>query len=264
MKKYTYKTCAGNIFMLLQKNISKIMQILKHESPKFVTPALTKISRYRDPFKVLISCILSLRTKDEVTAKASKHLYALAQTPEKMAELSEKQIEKAIYPVGFYKTKAKRIKEICKRLIDEFDSRVPDDFDTLLTFKGVGRKTANIVMIYGFDKEGYIAIDTHCNRVPSRLGWVTTKTPEQTEQELKHVLPQEYWKDFNNIIVQFGQNICRPIGPKCGACPISKYCEYYRKVYLPKRTSHERPSAPSQRSELEKITFGVPADKERV
>ena len=211
------------------------MSILKSESPKFVTPALTKISRHKDPFKVLISCILSLRTKDEVTAEASRRLYALAKTPEEMLNLSVRQIAKAIYPVGFYKTKSRRIKEICKRLINEFDSHVPDDFDILLTFKGVGRKTANIVMIYGFNRSGYLAIDTHCNRIPNRLGWIKTKTPEKTEEELKKILPKRYWKDFNNLFVQFGQNICRPVGPKCNICPINMYCKYYKEVYLPSK-----------------------------
>lgn len=216
--------------------IARVMSILKRESPKFVTPALTKISeRARDPFKVLISCILSLRTKDEVTAEASKRLYALANTPQEMVKLSTRQIEKAIYPVGFYITKSKRIKEICQRLLKEFGGKVPPDFDTLLTFKGVGRKTANIVMTYGFFRDGYIPVDTHCHRIPNRLGWVQTKTPEQTEEALKRVLPRRYWQDFNNLFVQFGQNICRPVGPRCGACPISKYCKYYKEVYLPKQ-----------------------------
>lgn len=220
------------------KHIPRVMSTLKKGSPKFVTPALTKIAeRARDPFKVLISCILSLRTKDEVTAEASRRLYALANTPEEMVKLSTKQIAKAIYPVGFYKTKSKRIKVICKRLINEFGSRVPADFDVLLSFKGVGRKTANIVMTYGFNRSGYLAIDTHCHRVPNRLGWIKTKTPEQTEHALKRVLPRRYWPDFNNIIVQFGQNICRPVGPKCNICPVSKYCRYYKEVYMPRKKS---------------------------
>lgn len=207
------------------------MKILRRESPRFVTSALTRISeRARNPFKVLISCILSLRTKDAVTADASERLYALANTPEGMVKLSTSQIAKAIYPVGFYKTKSKRIKEICRRLLEEFGGRVPADFDTLLTFKGVGRKTANIVMTYGFRRDGYIAVDTHCHRIPNRLGWVSTKTPEQTEEALKRVLPRRYWRDFNNIFVQFGQNICRPIGPRCGACPVNQYCEYYKAI----------------------------------
>ena len=218
------------------KYIPRVMEILSRESPNFVTPALTKISKQsRSPFKVLISCILSLRTKDEVTAEASKRLYALAETPEEMVKLATKQIAKAIYPVGFYKTKSKRIKEICRRLISEFNSRVPADFGMLLTFKGVGRKTASIVMIYAFGKSGYLAIDTHCNRIPNRLGWINTKTPEKTEVELKKILPKRYWKDFNNLFVQFGQNICKPVGPKCNICPVSRYCKYYKEIYLPRK-----------------------------
>lgn len=221
--------------MNYSKYILQVMSILKKESPSFITPALTKISRHKDPFKVLVSCILSLRTKDETTAEASKRLYKLAQTPQQMIKLSTKQIARAIYPVGFYKTKSKRIKEICRRLITEFNGKVPSDFDTLMTFKGVGRKTANIVMTYGFNRDGYIAVDTHCHRIPNRLGWVNTKKPEQTEEALKKLLPRKYWRDFNNIFVQFGQNICKPIGPKCNICPVSKYCKYYKEVYLPDR-----------------------------
>jgi len=202
------------------------MRILRKESPNFVTPALTKIAeRARDPFKVLISCILSLRTRDEVTADASARLYALADTPQQMAKLSTRQIAKAIYPVGFYKTKSKRIKEICSRLIKEFNGKVPADFDTLLTFKGVGRKTANIVMVYGFHKLG-IPVDVHVHVVTNRLGWVKTKSPDQTELELKKILPKKYWHEFNNIFVQFGQNICKTVRPKCEICPIFKYCKF--------------------------------------
>ncbi len=205
-------------------NIPQVINVLKKESPGFIAPALTKISRSNDPFKVLVSCILSLRTKDKVTAEASRRLYALAETPEDMAKLTASRIAKAIYPVGFYRTKSKRIKEICKRLLKEFDGKVPDNFDKLLTFKGVGRKTANIVMTYGFNKKGYLAIDTHCHRVPNRLGWISTKTPEQTEEALKKILPKKYWYDFNNIFVRFGQNICRPVKPHCWECPVSRYC----------------------------------------
>ncbi len=148
-----------------------------------------------------------------------------------MIKLSTKQIEKAIYPVGFYKTKSKRIKEICKKLIDEYNGKTPDDFDTLMEFKGVGRKTANIVMVYGFHKHG-IPVDTHVHRVSNRLGLVLTKTPEKTELVLRDIVPKIYWMDLNDLFVQFGQNICKPIGPKCNICPVSKYCNYYRNVYL--------------------------------
>jgi endonuclease-3 len=195
-------------------------------------PALTEIAEQtKNPFHVLISCILSLRTKDATTAKASERLFALADNPYDMAKLSTKAIEKAIFPVGFYRTKAKRIKVICKKLIDDHHGKVPDDFDLLMKFHGVGRKTANIVMVYGFNKLG-IPVDTHVHRVSNRIGWVRTKTPEKTEFALRELLPERYWMDINDLLVQFGQNICRPVRPQCNACPVSKYCLYYKDVYL--------------------------------
>ena len=130
-----------------------------------------------------------------------------------------------IYPVGFYKTKSKRIKDISKTLIEKYNGKVPYDFNELLKLKGVGRKTANIVMVYGHKKQGFLPIDTHCHRIPNRLGWIKTKTPEQTEEELKRVLPKEYWDDFNHLFVKFGQTICVPNSPFCSRCPINKYCK---------------------------------------
>ncbi len=215
-----------------QKEIVTVIGILKKHRNEFITPALTEIAeRSDDPFKVMVSCILSLRTKDATTAGASARLYKLAETPETMMKLPTQKIAKTIYPVGFYKTKAKRIKKICQELVENYSSRVPDDFDLLMKFKGVGRKTANIVMVYGFHKEG-LPIDTHCHRVPNRLGWVQTKTPEKTEIALRGLIPKKYWMDFNNIFVQFGQNICKPVRPQCWRCPINKYCDYYRAVYV--------------------------------
>jgi endonuclease-3 len=175
---------------------------------------------------------LSLRTKDEVTAKASSKLFKVGDTPKKLIKLDNKKIEKLIYPVGFYKIKAKRIKEISKLLIKKYNSKVPSKIDELLKLKGVGRKTASIVMVYGHNEKYYLPIDTHCHRIPNRLGWIKTKTPEQTEGELRRILPKKYWYDFNDLFVTFGQNICKPIKPHCWECPISKYCKYYNKVYL--------------------------------
>lgn len=220
--------------MSAQKEISVVMKTLKKHSHEFVTPALTEIAeRSKDPFKVLISCILSLRTRDETTAKVSKRLYAIADNPRDMAKLPTRKIASLIRPVNYYKTKAKRIKAICTLLTEKYNDHVPSDMETLLTFKGVGRKTANIVMVYGFHKHG-MPIDTHCHRVPNRLGWVSTKTPEKTELELRKIIPKRYWPDFNDLFVQFGQNICTPRNPHCWGCPITKYCRYYRNFYLPK------------------------------
>ena len=202
----------------------QIFMLLKKESKKWKNPFVTELeSLEKNPFNTLISCLLSLRTKDNVTAKASLRLLRRYNTPEKIIKLTNKKIEELIYPVGFYKTKAKRIKEICEVLIKNYNSKVPESFDELIKLKGVGRKTANIVMVYGYKKQG-LPIDIHCHRIPNRLGWVKTKTPEETEKELIKILPKKYWHDFNSLFVQFGQNICVPVSPFCSRCPINKYC----------------------------------------
>jgi len=218
--------------MKSEKEISKVIELVKKEVRKFKNPIVTEVADLtKDPFKVLISCILSLRTKDQVTAKASKKLFELADNPYGMVRLDKRKIERAIYPVGFYKTKAKRIKEICKKLIKEYNGKVPNKSEDLMSFKGVGLKTCNIVLTYGFRKP-VIAVDTHLNRIPNRLGWVKTKKPEETQRELTKIIPKEYWMNLNDTFVTFGQNICRPVKPHCWECPVTKYCDYYKKVYL--------------------------------
>lgn len=204
-------------------NIKKIITILRKEVPKFEEPIVTTVSRKRNPFTVLISCILSLRTKDYVTREASKRLFRLASTPKKMLSLPAKTIEKVIYPVGFYRTKARNIKKVCKILLEKYKGKVPDSIDALLELPNVGRKTANICLVYGFHKEG-LPIDTHCHRIPNRLGWIKTKTPEETEMVLRKELPKKYWQDFNDLLVTWGQNICTPISPWCSKCAIKPYC----------------------------------------
>ncbi len=203
--------------------IDEIIRILKDQNAKFAASAITKVAGERDPFLVLISCLLSLRTKDAVTSAASNRLFSLAKTPEGMVGLSTADIENAIDPVGFYRRKAVQIREISKNLIEESGSKVPDEIDDLLKLKGVGRKTANIVVTHGFNKPG-IAVDTHVHRISNRLGLVLTKTPDQTEFELRRILPTEYWRDFNDLLVVHGQNVCTPISPRCSGCPISEYC----------------------------------------
>ena len=208
------------------KDINIIFKLLKKELSKYKRPFVSEWAEVvRDPFTTLISCLLSSRTKDEVTAKASLRLLKKHNTPEKILKLSQKQIEKLIYPVGFYRTKAKRIKEISGVVIDEYNSKVPNDFDELMKLKGVGRKTANIVMTYGHFKRDYLPIDTHCHRIPNRLGWIKTKTPEETEEALKKLLPKRFYYDFNELFVQLGQAICVPVSPLCSKCPINKYCK---------------------------------------
>ena len=208
------------------EHIDEIMDILKKELRDFETSQDRKWRKVRrTPFTVLISCILSLRTKDDITVDASMRLLSRYDTPEKILKASVEEIEKLIYPVGFYKTKARRIKEISRILLEKYDGRVPESFDELIKIKGIGRKTANIVMMYGFNKDDYLAIDTHCHRIPNRLGWISTKTPEETEKELKRKLPKKYWRDFNHLFVRFGQKICLPVSPKCSECPVRRFCK---------------------------------------
>ena len=207
------------------ENIHIIVEVLAKEAPKWDVPIVTLVAESsHDPFKVLISTVLSLRTKDETTAVASRRLFKLADNPSDMLTLSEKKIVDAIYPVGFYKTKAKNIHNICQTLVDHYDGRVPDEIDELLKFKGVGRKTANLVVTLGYNKPG-ICVDTHVHRISNRFGYIVTKTPDETEFALRDKLPKKYWIDYNSLLVAFGQHLCRPISPKCSECPVEKYCD---------------------------------------
>ncbi len=207
------------------RDIPKIIAILKREYKRWKMPSVTHTAeRSRDPFKVLISTILSLRTKDETTSSASGRLFKMANNPSDMLAISSRQIEKAIYPVGFYRTKAKIIRDVCKTLIEKYDSRVPDEIDELLKLKGVGRKTANLVVTLGYGKPG-VCVDTHVHRISNRWGFIETKTPFETEMVLREKLPRKYWIDYNSLLVAFGQTVCRPISPKCTECPVEQLCE---------------------------------------
>ena len=206
------------------KDISSVLKILRKESSNWNVPVVDFMAiSTRDPFKVLISTILSLRTKDETTARASKKLFKTANTPEKISKLTTKQIEKLIYPVGFYRVKAKNIKKNCEILVKDYDSVVPDDIDELLKFDGVGRKTANLVATLGYGKPG-ICVDIHVHRISNRFGYINTKNPDKTELALREKLPKKYWIEYNSLLVSFGQQLCRPISPFCSECPVSKYC----------------------------------------
>lgn len=209
---------------MTDRDIHSAITILRREVPKWETPIVTLMAEtYQSPFRVLISCILSLRTQDATTAKASHRLFALADSPETMLKLTAKKIEKLIYPVGFYRTKVKNILEICQTLIDRYAGQVPDSIDELLKFRGVGRKTANLVVTLGYRKAG-ICVDTHVHRISNRWGYVKTATPEKTEFALRDKLPKKYWIEFNDLLVSFGQHLCRPISPVCSQCPIARYC----------------------------------------
>jgi endonuclease-3 len=187
-------------------------------------PSVSKIAREkRDPFRILVSTVISLRTKDEVTDEASRRLFELADTPEALSRLNTRTIQKAIYPAGFYKTKARVLKDISRRLVDQYGGRVPDSVDELLTFKGVGRKTATLVVSLGYGKPA-ICVDTHVHRVSNRLGLVETANPTETEHALADVLPRRYWIGYNELLVRFGQQICKPISPHCTTCPVLRLC----------------------------------------
>ncbi len=206
-------------------DITQVFKILRESIAPFTTPAVTLVSETtRDPFKVLISCILSLRTQDGTTGAASERLFKLADSPVKMGQLSTTTIEEAIYPVGFYRNKAIVIKDICITLAERYDSIVPDSIDELLTLKGVGRKTANLVVTMGYGKPG-ICVDTHVHRITNRWGYVETKKPDETEFVLRKLLPKRYWIPINDLLVTFGQNICKPISPFCNRCRLVDYCE---------------------------------------
>jgi endonuclease-3 len=205
-------------------DIRRIIRTLQHTSRAWNPTAVSAVAQdSRDPFQVLISCLISLRTKDEVTAEASARLFSLARTPSEMRDLPTIRIARAIYPVGFYRTKAKTIKGLSRTLLKEHGGKVPDDLEALLTLKGVGRKTANLVITVGYGKPG-ICVDTHVHRISNRLGIVTTKTPEQTEAALRQALPRRYWIPYNDLLVTFGQNICKPISPLCSTCPVNTLC----------------------------------------
>ena len=178
---------------------------------------------FKDPYLVLIACILSLRTNDRTTYPATLRMLKLAKTPDEMMKVSVEDLEKAIYPVGFYKNKAGQIIELSKKLVEEYDGKVPCDIEELCKFKGVGRKTANLVLSEGFN-EPAICVDVHVHRIFNRLGYVKTKNPEETEFALREKLPKKYWILINSLLVTFGQNICKPIKPLCDKCPIEKYC----------------------------------------
>ena len=179
---------------------------------------------FNDPYLVLIACILSLRTNDKTTYPATIRMLKLAKTPQQMAKVSAEELSKAIYPVGFYKNKAEQIIELSKEIIEKYNGKVPDSIDELCKFKGVGRKTANLVVARGFNKPA-ICVDVHVHRIFNRLGYVKTKTPEETEFALREKLPKKYWIMINTLIVTHGQNVCKPTKPLCDICPINQYCK---------------------------------------
>ena len=203
-------------------NIDKIVQILKDaKQPK--SDFVKLMDSFNDPYLVLIACILSLRTNDKTTYPATLRMLEIGKTPRDFAKCDLKQLEKAIYPVGFYANKAKQIIELSKILVEKYNSKVPNNIDELCKFKGVGRKTANLVISEGFNQPA-ICVDVHVHRIFNRIGYINTKTPEETEFILREKLPKEYWIDINTLLVTHGQNVCKPIKPNCELCPIKNHC----------------------------------------
>jgi len=201
-----------------------VIRRLRRSAPRWNPTALAIVAdRARDPFRVLIACILSLRTQDTTTGPASDRLFAVAATPETMLKLPARRIARLIYPVGFYRTKATVILGICRDLLERFGGRVPDTIDELLTLNGVGRKTANLVVTMGYNKPG-ICVDTHVHRISNRLGWVRTRTPDETEKALYKATDPRWWPYINLYLVTWGQNVCKPVYPKCGVCVIRPHC----------------------------------------
>jgi len=209
-----------------QQEIHAALRIVKREIRQWQEPVVGVVAREsnHDPFRILISCLLSLRTKDRTTSEASARLFTLADNPATMLKLPLRQIERTIFPVGFYRTKAKSIHRICRRLLDSYGGVVPDSIDELVTLSGVGRKTANLVVTVGYGKPG-ICVDTHVHRICNRWGYVKTKTPEDTERTLRRKLPKQYWVTFNDLLVPYGQNLCQPVSPFCSHCKLTEYCD---------------------------------------
>jgi len=208
----------------MKKYIKPVLNILYKKYNATDKTTLNRMRKKPDSFKILISCLLSLRAKDETTERISKELYKVADTPEKISKLPTKKLERIIFSTGHYRKKTQILKSVSNELIKRFNSQVPKTREELMSIKGVGPKTANIVLAFAFG-EAVIPVDTHVHRVPNRLGWVNTKLAEKTEVELMKIIPKKYIPDFNGVFVQFGRNICQPVSPWCSKCPVSKFCE---------------------------------------
>ncbi len=208
----------------MPKKFVEVIKLIQKQTAGYIVPSVTKISEKKDPYQVLISCILSLRTLDKTTFQASERLFKVADSPFAMVKLKSCILEKIIYPVGFYRVKSKVILDLSKKLVRDYAGRLPADREKLLKFKGVGRKTANLVLGLGF-RIPAICVDTHVHRITNRLGWVKTKTPEETEVALGKIIPRRWWIDLNTVLVAFGQNLCKPVSPVCSSCSVQKFCK---------------------------------------
>jgi endonuclease III len=215
--------------------ILRRIKVMVEESTDKRATALAELREAEegDPFRILIGTVLSHRTRDESTSKATERLFSVYDTPEKLANADPKKVRELIRSVGFYNMKTRNVIRVAKELGENFGGRVPDDLESLLTLHAVGRKTANCVLVYGFNKPA-IPVDTHVHRIANRLGLVQTKTPEETEEALTESVPKRYWLDLNELFVRFGQTTCKPVGPRCGICLLTAECRYYKEVVAPK------------------------------
>lgn len=206
-------------------DIHAVLRIVRREVRRWQEPVVGVVAREsdRDPFRILIATVLSLRTKDQTTAEASARLFALADTPAALLAVSAPRIERLIYPVGFYRTKARQIREICALLLSRHQGRVPDDLEALVALPGVGRKTANLVVTVGYQKPG-ICVDIHVHRISNRWGYIKTETPNESEVALRKKLPPRHWITYNDLLVPYGQNLCLPVSPRCSQCKLTRYC----------------------------------------
>lgn len=221
------------------REIAKMVR--ETEDPRATALSELKDAEDGDPFRILIGTILSQRTRDERTSLATEQLFRRFKGPTELSRAPEAEVRELIRPVGFYNMKAKAVIKVAKKIVDEFGGRVPSDMESLLSLPSVGPKTANCVLVYGFDQPA-IPVDTHVHRISNRLGLVDTKTPEQTEAQLVKVVPKRYWLDLNELFVRFGQTTCKPVGPRCGECTLRVRCRYYREVVRPKQLAVARAS----------------------
>jgi len=209
------------------RTVHRVMGTIGREMSRLERPALEKISEAQaeDPFQILIATLLSARTQDATTHAAATRLFKRARTPRALSRLPVPEIERLIYPVGFYRNKARQVKRCCELLVSQFGGRVPSTMEELVTLPGVGRKTANLVLILGFKSRRNICVDVHVHRISNRLGWVRTSTPAETEQALYQEIPERWWPLINLYLVTWGQNVCRPVRPRCGDCAIAEDCQ---------------------------------------
>jgi endonuclease III len=211
--------------MVSEKYLAETMEVLENKYTSKTQLTIRRTStQSRSPFKVLVSCLLSLRTTDANTKRASEKLFAVVDNFEELVALPIEELEQLIFSSGHYHKKARTLQHVSKEILERFKGKVPETREELMSIKGIGPKTANIVLAFAYDQE-VLPIDTHCHRLPNRFGWISTKTPEQTEIELYKILPKKYWKEFNTVIILFGKDICNPISPWCSKCPIKDYCK---------------------------------------